>query len=143
MLDEKERREIVIVDDEPGIAELLKEVLFDEGFHPIVFTRAAPALAHIHLYPPALVITDLLLPGIRGEQLVASVRSRFGADMPIVAMSASLSTQVLAALPVDAVLTKPFDLDELVAIAHDLTSRSGRINSTATPRRRLRMTVRR
>ena len=73
----------------------------------------APAAA----FPFDLVICDLMLPGLTGEELTALVRERT-ADVPIIVISARTATADkidLLKLGADDYLTKPFDLDELAA----------------------------
>lgn len=76
-------------------------------------TNDAPASA----FPFDLVICDLMLPGLTGEELTALVRERT-AETPIVVISARTDTADkidLLKLGADDYLTKPFDLDELAA----------------------------
>ena len=66
--------------------------------------------------PFDLVITDLMLPGMAGEDVVRLVRAR--GDMPVIVMSARTTAAdkvALLKLGADDYLTKPFDLDELLA----------------------------
>lgn len=76
-------------------------------------TNDAPASA----FPFDLVICDLMLPGLTGEELTALVRERT-AETPIIVISARTDTADkidLLKLGADDYLTKPFDLDELAA----------------------------
>ena len=68
-------------------------------------------------FPFDLIISDLMLPGTTGEELVAAIREN-GADVPVIVISARTTAADkidLLKLGADDYLTKPFDLDELVA----------------------------
>lgn len=68
-------------------------------------------------FPFDLIISDLMLPGTTGEELVAAIREH-GADVPVIVISARTTAADkidLLKLGADDYLTKPFDLDELVA----------------------------
>lgn len=106
-------RQILIVDDEADILDILSEALRGEGYDPIPFVYPERALAYCLTTPPALVITDLLMPVLSGQELVRRLRERYGGDLPIVVMSASANMAAVAPLPIQAFLSKPFDLDDL------------------------------
>ena len=106
-------RQILIVDDEADILNILSEALRGEGYDPIPFVAPMRALEHCLATPPDLVITDLLMPGMSGQELVLRLRERFGGDLPIIVMSASVNMAAVAPLPIQAFLSKPFDLDDL------------------------------
>ena len=64
--------------------------------------------------PPALVLTDLMMPIVDGYGLLEAVRTSYS-DMPVVAMSAADSRARALASGFDAYLVKPFELEELCA----------------------------
>ena len=109
---------ILIVEDEPAIAELLAEILADEGYRVTVSAGAA-ALAEARDDPPALVLLDVMMPGMDGptvcRHLKADPRT---AQVPVLFLTA-LPAQVVAArlgdCPHEGLLGKPFDVDELLA----------------------------
>ena len=111
-------RRILIVEDEPAIAELLAEILADEGYR-VTVTVGEAALAEARDDPPALVLLDVMMPGMDGptvcRHLKADART---ARVPVIFLTA-LPAQVLAARLGDCahegLLGKPFDFDELLA----------------------------
>lgn len=113
-------RHILIVDDEADILDILTEALRGEGYDPISFASPARALEYCRATPPELVITDLLMPVMSGQELVLQLRERYGGDLPIVVMSASVNMAAVAPLPIQAFLSKPFDLDDLSALLQRL-----------------------
>lgn len=104
---------ILVVDDEPLIRTLLAELLAEEGFPVQVAGDGAEALAVLEQEPPALVVSDLMMPGIDGISLVQELRRR-GYAMPVVLISANpphldphLKVRFLA---------KPFDVEALLSV---------------------------
>lgn len=106
-------RQIVVVDDESDILSILAEFLRAEGYDPVTFVSGERALDHMLQKQPALLITDLLMPLMSGRELIASVRQVYVDTLPIAVMSASVNLVAVADLPIQAFLSKPFDLDEL------------------------------
>lgn len=111
---------VVVVDDENDILHILAEVLLSDGYEPVIFWDAARAYEYIVLQRPALVITDLLMPGMNGQDLVTRVREQCGSEPPIIVMSASVNLSAVTGLPVQAFLSKPFDLDEVLELVEKL-----------------------
>jgi DNA-binding response OmpR family regulator len=112
---------ILLVEDEPPIRELVADVLRDEGYAVV---EAQDGLEAIHALDEhslqagglALVMLDMMLPGIDGLGVLGHV-GVLGVELPVVAMSAS-RRQLGAAVAAGAraVLHKPFDLNELLAV---------------------------
>jgi len=109
---------ILVVDDDAGIRDLLREVLLDNGYVVELAANGADALAAVRAGPPAVVLMDLMMPILSGfEAMMALKRDRATATIPIVAMSAGRTLQSLgSAVPVDDYISKPFDLVRLLAI---------------------------
>lgn len=107
---------ILVVDDDPSIAALIAEVLTDEGYAVRLAYDASSALAAIATQAPALVLADLLLPGMSGLELLRMVRAQGHADLPIILMTAAADRAAdLTTQGATACLLKPFDIDELLA----------------------------
>jgi DNA-binding response OmpR family regulator len=114
--------EVVIVEDDPDILEVLVEMLEDGGFQPIAFRDARSALAYTMRRPPALIITDLVMAGMSGEQFIQYVRERCEPRIPILVTSASSNTSAIASLPIQGYVGKPFDIGELLEAARRCTA---------------------
>lgn len=110
---------ILVVDDEPGITELLSDILEYHG-HPVVIANdAEEALDILQLQRPDLVLVDLMMPSVDGLSLALALRhSPRGRGVPLIAMSASDSALALADRigDFDAYISKPFENDELVEL---------------------------
>ena len=106
-------RNVVVVDDDQDILHVVTEALRDDGFEVAAFADGDGALAYARDHVPAMVLTDLLIPPSGGQELVAQLRSLHGWRVPIVVMTALGDHTRLADVAMDAILAKPFELDEL------------------------------
>jgi len=106
---EKEALEILIVDDDPQIAEVLQQLLEDEGFVVAKEGDGRSALSRIEQNPPDVVLADMRMPRLGGVGLMREINMRFR-GIEVILMSATESPRGLS-VPF---LQKPFDLDEVV-----------------------------
>lgn len=115
-------KRVMVVDDEPGVRNMLVAVLEDEGYSVLSATNGAQALALLEREHPDLVLLDIMLPGVDGREVFRRMADLPGAaETPVMLMSAAarpnLTDRRLAGF-----LPKPFDLDQLlVAVANVLT----------------------
>jgi CheY-like chemotaxis protein len=110
---------ILVIDDEPGITELLTDILEFHGHPVLVAHDAQMALDFIPLQRPDLILMDLMMPSIDGLSLAVALRHNpCASGVPIVAMSASDSALALAQRmgDFDASIRKPFETKELLAL---------------------------
>lgn len=126
-------RQIVVVDDDSDILSILSEFLAGEGYEPLSFVSGTRALDHLKQTRPALLITDLLMPGMSGQELIHSAREAHGDSLPIAVMSASANLGAVADLRIQAFLSKPFDLDELNEIIAHCIAAEPVTNANAAP----------
>jgi len=121
-----DRQAILVVDDDPNIAQLVKLYLEKEGFDVAVETRGDTALEAFQKNPPSLMLLDIMLPGMDGLQVCRAVRQI--SAIPIIMLSAKDETfdKVLGLeLGADDYITKPFEGKELVARVKAVLRRSG------------------
>ena len=112
----KDKQTILVVDDDPNIAQLVKLYLEKEGFDVAVETRGDDAVAAFQKNPPNLMLLDIMLPGMDGYQVCRAIRQI--SAIPIIMLSAKDETfdKVLGLeLGADDYITKPFEGKELVA----------------------------
>ena len=69
-----DRQTIMVVDDDPNIAQLVRLYLEKEGFEVTVEARGDDALAAFQKNPPSLVLLDIMLPGMDGKQVCRAIR---------------------------------------------------------------------
>jgi two-component system response regulator BaeR len=117
---------IVIVEDEPELASLVADYVRAAGFVPVVFGDGAAALAAIRAQVPALVVLDLMLPGLDGLTLCREVRTFSGVPIVMVTARVEEIDRLLGLeLGADDYLCKPFSPRELVARIKAILRRSG------------------
>jgi DNA-binding response OmpR family regulator len=107
---------VVIVDDDESIRELATLYLRKEGFDVSCAVDGTSALEKIRQVDPALVVLDLMLPGISGYDVCRAVRAE--SSVPIIMLTArdeDIDKIVGLELGADDYLTKPFNPRELVA----------------------------
>jgi two-component system, OmpR family, response regulator MtrA len=107
---------VLVVDDDPALAEMLTIVLRGEGFDTAVVNDGAKALPTVRELKPDLVLLDLMLPGMNGIDVCKAIRAEFG--LPIVMLTAKSDTvDVVLGLEsgADDYVVKPFKPKELVA----------------------------
>ena len=114
---------VLIADDDPDILELLSALLTEEGFQVAAFSDGLAALHALRAERPSVAIIDLMMPMMDGRELIEQLRKEPGPPVPVIAMSASLSSATAEMLDADVYLTKPFDLEELLAQVSYFSSR--------------------
>ncbi|MFB9321863.1 MtrAB system response regulator MtrA [Cryptosporangium minutisporangium] len=110
------RARVLVVDDDPALAEMLGIVLRGEGFAPSFVADGEAALTVFRETRPDLVLLDLMLPGMSGLDVCRAVRAESG--VPIVMLTAKSDTvDVVLGLEsgADDYVVKPFKPKELVA----------------------------
>ena len=109
---------ILVVDDEPAILDMIAELLGYEGYQVVTTSQGSVALARAKADPPALILLDLMMPGMSGWQIIAALKaSPQTRAIPIVVLSARRDLPAIAKdLGIRTFLTKPFDIDELIGI---------------------------
>ena len=106
-------KKILIVDDDASIGNMLEEMLIKEGYAVLRAYSGTEALLVLREDKPNLVLLDLMLPGLSGEEILPYMQ-----DIPVIVMSAKADVEDKVALllggAVDYV-TKPFSGKELMA----------------------------
>ncbi len=121
---------VVIVDDDIDILDVLAMLFVEEGFKTSACSTFAQALAALSAGPIDLLITDLYLGDADGLELVRRVQQQTGQKPRVILLTAArLPSDVLASpLLSDVgarVVDKPFDIEQLLAVARELTGWSG------------------
>jgi DNA-binding response OmpR family regulator len=124
---------IMIIDDDTHISEMLSEALSSEGYTVSAAYSGTEALMLLSKEKPDLILLDLMLPGLSGEELLPKIK-----DIPVIVVSAkadiSNKVELLLGGAAD-YITKPFDIQELLArIAVQLRSGRSRITEKSVLR---------
>ena len=104
---------ILIVDDDVCIGDMLQEVLVKEGYRAARAYSGTEALLYLSGNRPDLILLDLMLPGLSGEELLPLIEG-----IPVIVVSARSETADKVDLLLSGAndyITKPFDTDELLA----------------------------
>ncbi|MDD6143099.1 MAG: response regulator transcription factor [bacterium] len=111
-----DKQRILLVDDDPNISHLVRLYLEKEGFSVTEAARGDDALESFRCEAPALVLLDVMLPGMDGLQVLREIRKT--SKVPVIMLTARDETfdKVLGLeLGADDYVTKPFETKELVA----------------------------
>jgi len=117
---------ILVVDDEPNIAELLSAALSFEGYNVGIAATGAEALEQVRAFRPNLVMLDVMLPDFDGTEVCRRLRNQ-GEQVPIVFLTArdAVQDKVEGLSMGDDYVTKPFSIDELMARVGAILRRAG------------------
>ena len=99
---------VFIVEDNSDFGAALAELLSDEGFKPVCFPTGPQALDGLRNQTPALIITDVVLPGMSGFDLVTALRAHAAwRNIPVVMLSAGEHARRAREVGAPPVLFKP------------------------------------
>lgn len=112
---------ILIVEDDIYISDMVSNRLQQEGFHVLKAFSGTEALLVLASQKPDLILLDLMLPGLSGEEVLPKIQ-----QTPVIIMSAKSEVNDKVQLLLNGAadyVTKPFQLEELVAsVTHHIIS---------------------
>ena len=118
---------ILIVDDELDIAELISDVLVDEGYETVIKNDGISAIETIKKEQFDLIILDIMMPGMSGVEVCNKVRENVSSPIIFVSAKNQIIDKVLGfEIGADDYITKPFIVEELVARVKAHIRRSNR-----------------
>jgi PAS domain S-box-containing protein len=129
MLSQSAPQRVLVVDDDPGVQELLHALLSKQGYEVLTTGDGERGLALAASAAPGLVLLDLRLPGLDGLAVLRALKQNpTTASIPVIMMSGSDALKTgaqmsLLALGAADLISKPFDLDALLAEIHTITGR--------------------
>ena len=119
---------ILIIDDDIHINEMLEEVLRPEGYQVSHAYSGTEALLFLANEKPDLILLDLMLPGLTGEEVLPQIEK-----IPVIVMSAKVEVKDKVALLLNGAedyITKPFEIEELLARIVVQLRKSTRLDSS-------------
>ncbi|MCD9197091.1 response regulator transcription factor [Aeromicrobium wangtongii] len=122
---------VLVVDDEPNIAELLQMALRYEGWDIRTADTGRKAVAAARDFAPDAIVLDMMLPDFDGMEVLRKVRA-FAPDVPVLFLTARDSVEDrVAGLTAggDDYVTKPFSLEEVIARLRGLMRRAGALDA--------------
>jgi two-component system KDP operon response regulator KdpE len=114
-------RRVLVVEDEPELREVVCAVLEDEGYTVVAASDGRQAVDMACENVPDLIILDMGLPILSGEEVASTLREKLAKPPPILVMSAA-GTVAERARRIGAAnyIPKPFELDDLTDAVHNL-----------------------
>lgn len=106
-------KSILIIDDDAGIGNMLEKLLEKEGYRVIRAYSGTEALLLLSSRRPDLILLDLMLPGLSGEEILPAIK-----EIPVIVVSAKTDAEEKANLLLGGAadyITKPFHSKELLA----------------------------
>jgi DNA-binding response OmpR family regulator len=119
-------KKVVVIDDEPSVQDVVRGYLERDGYLVYVAGNGAEGLALAERIKPGLIVLDLMLPDVSGEEICREIRSR--SDVPILMLTAKSGEEERVGgltIGADDYLTKPFSPRELVARVRAILRRAG------------------
>jgi DNA-binding response OmpR family regulator len=105
--------DVLVIEDEQHVAELLADVLSDEGYRVATAPDGRRGLEYAARYHPRVILCDVMLPGVSGIEVVSQLDTDDRYRPVVILMSAAGPP---TARPSNvAFVSKPFNLDELLA----------------------------
>jgi len=122
------RQRVLVVDDEPQVVFVLELALGSEGYDVCTARNGVEAMAQISAKHPQLMVLDVMMPRMDGWSVMRELAKLPAEERPRVVMVTALASgsdrATAAELGVDAYVTKPFDMDELLGVIHGLQKAS-------------------
>lgn len=113
-------KKILIMDDDPTIADLLTEALADEGYETHMTTQSLRFYDAVREHQPDLVLLDLMMPYLDGRDELKLMAMGVDRRIPVIVVTAYLGAvneeQEFRQAGVVHIVYKPFDLDKLVEL---------------------------
>jgi DNA-binding response OmpR family regulator len=111
----------LVIEDDPSINQLLVTILRMQGYSAKSALDSDAALAILRTERPHLITLDLNMPGMGGAAILRRLRANPDtASLPVIVVSACAHIEPAVAADAQAVVTKPFELSELLATVRDV-----------------------
>lgn len=134
----RSQKRILVVDDEFNVVNMVRINLEAEGYGVSVAYNGMDALSRIQAEPPDLVVCDIIMPEMDGIELCRKIRKNPSTDtLPFIFLTAKDEVpQKIGGFKAgaDDYLTKPFNMDELIARVHAILRRADRVQENSIDR---------
>ncbi|MGE4513755.1 MAG: response regulator transcription factor [Chryseobacterium sp.] len=110
-------KKIMVCDDDQGILDVLQMLLESEGFTVFTEINSTNLIKQIHTHKPDLLLLDLWMPLLSGDQVLKAIRNTGEIkDLSVIVLSASVDGHDIASdAGANDFVAKPFDLDVIVS----------------------------
>jgi CheY-like chemotaxis protein len=110
-------KDVLVVDDDADMVDAMRFALHGAGYATRCAANGRQALEAVATQIPALILLDMIMPVMDGWQCARELRARYGSAVPIVVVTAAEHARARGeAIGADDVLTKPFEVDDLLRI---------------------------
>lgn len=112
----------MVCDDDQGVLDVIEMMLDSSGYTAFTEINSTNLISEIKKNQPDLILLDLWMPVLSGDQVVRAIRADQNiSHLPVIILSASRDGDDIAMeAGADAFLSKPFDMDELIDTIEDL-----------------------
>lgn len=111
---------VLVVEDDPPVRDLLNDVLLEVGLEVIGVHDVRAAFQLMRTIHVDLVTLDLDLPGLHGSELLNMLQRRASLIPPVIIITSDIPVSHELREQVQAVIAKPFDVDDLITIIRSL-----------------------
>ncbi|MDI6767713.1 MAG: response regulator [Bacteroidota bacterium] len=127
-IESKKLQKILIVDDEVGFAELLKDLLIMDNYEVEVANDGEEGFEKLKDFTPDIIISDIVMPGLSGLELFKKVKANPAtASIPFLFITGFQDERIMAEarkIGVFGILRKPIDIEQIENRLHDLIGRN-------------------
>jgi two-component system NtrC family response regulator len=129
------KQSILVIDDDASLRRVLEFTLQEEGYHVITAASGEEGLERFAKEKPAVVITDVRMPGINGYQVLKSIKERTPSTVVIIITAFGVLEEAVEAMKQGAFdyLTKPFDREALKTTLRRALAASAQRNARSIP----------
>lgn len=116
--------EILVIEDEPTIRDTMDRILTMAGHRVTLAQDGEQGISHFRSGKFDIVFTDLGMPGLSGWEVAEAIKLE-GRDVPVVMVTGwgvAIEQSEIERRPIDGVLSKPFDLEDLLNVVNDLAT---------------------
>lgn len=122
-------KRILVIEDEPHIAEAISFILSRDGWHVRSHSEGSNAMDVIRAEPTDVLILDVMLPGRSGYEILEALRADEGLrDLPVLMLTArgqAKDRELAERLGADRIITKPFSNAEVLDTVRAMAGRAG------------------
>lgn len=124
-----EKTKILIIEDEPAIADLLEYGLNKEGYAVSKALTGRNGMRMLDAFQPDLLLLDWMLPDLSGLDICKKVTADYGIPILMITSKSDITDKILGLeFGADDYITKPFDLREVMARIRTILRRVGQVN---------------
>jgi len=105
---------VLIAEDYPDISQLVSDLLRDEGYYIVAVSRGGEVIPAVRQYHPSVVLLDLALPDIPGNEVLERLSTSPETNLIPVIIISAYSERLRRVPQVVAVVNKPFEIDTLL-----------------------------